>query len=135
MAKNGLLAGTKRVDIFTGSTETQVGTQVSSSNPFPVTSVTQISTNLEGVGNLTVGTSEVEITITGTPTESIRIRADNSNTGIIFIGKTGVLSDGTNDFVRLESGDEVIMDYDDATNSLFAISDTVSQKINIGVLL
>lgn len=94
-----------------------------------------VRSDLEGVGDLTVGTSEVEIIVTGTPTFSIRIRADTSNTGIIFIGKTGVLSDGTNDFIRLEAGDEVIMPYDDVNNALFSISDTSAQTINIGALL
>ena len=93
-----------------------------------------ITNNLIGVGDISVGTSEVEIVITGT-TRSIRIRADTTNTGVIYIGKTGVLADGTNDFVRLESGDEVIIDYDDTTNALFAISDTATQLINVGALL
>ncbi len=99
------------------------------------TAIKQARSDLEGVGDLSVGTSEVEIVVTGTPTFSIRIRADTSNTGIIFIGKTGVLSDGTNDFIRLEAGDEVIIPYDDVTNALFAISDTAAQTINIGALL
>ena len=94
----------------------------------------QRSTDLEGLGDLSIGTTEVEIAITGTP-EEIRIRADKANTGEIFIGKTGVLSDGSNDFIRLDGGDEFTMKYDDTTNALFAISDTVSQKINIGILL
>ena len=93
------------------------------------------SVNLEGKGDITIGTTEVAIAITGTPTQSIRLRADTSNTGIIFIGKTGVLSNKTNDFVRLESGDEIIIDYNDATNALYAISDTASQAINVGALL
>ncbi len=97
-------------------------------------SIIDVSTNLEGVGDLTVGTTQVEIVITGT-TSSIRIRADNTNTGIIYIGKTGVLSNGTNDFVRLESGDEVIIGYNDTTNGLFAISNTAAQTINVGALL
>lgn len=91
--------------------------------------------NLEGVGDITIGVTQVEIAITGTPTHSIRIRADNDNTGIIFIGKTGVLSDGSNDFDRLESGDETIIDYDDVDNALYAISDTAAQTINVGALL
>ena len=96
--------------------------------------VNPIRKDLEGVGDLSVGITQVEIVISGTP-QNIRIRADTSNTGIIFIGKTGILSDGTNDFVRLESGDEMIISYDDSTNALYAISDTASQKINIGALL
>jgi hypothetical protein len=96
---------------------------------------TPVRTNLEGVGNVTIGTSQVEIAITGTPTASIRIQADNTNTGIIYIGLTGVLSNGSNDFVRLESGDEVIIDYNDASNALYAISGSAAQKINVGALL
>ena len=92
------------------------------------------STDLEGIGNKTIGTAEAVIAFTGETTE-IRIRADLDNTGTIYIGKKGILSDGTNDFVRLESGDEIILEYDDATNPLYAISDTAAQKINIGALL
>ena len=90
--------------------------------------------DMEGLGDITVGTSEVEITITGTP-RSIRIRADKGNAGTIFIGKTGVLSDKSNDFVRLDHGDEAIIDYNDTTNAIFAISDTTGQAINVGALL
>lgn len=93
------------------------------------------NTNLEGLGDVAVGITQVAIAVTGTPTQSIRIQADSANTGIIFIGKTGVLSDKTNDFVRLESGDEVILDYNDATNTLYTISDTAAQTINVGALL
>ena len=93
-----------------------------------------LTKDLEGVGDVTVGTSQVEIAITGRPT-SIRIQADVSNTNTIYIGKTGVLSDGTNDFVRLAAGDEVIIDYNDITNALYAISDAAAQTINVGALL
>jgi len=105
--------------------------------PLPVDVIgdIEISNNLEGKGDITIGTTEVAITITGTPTKYIRIQADDANTGIIFIGKTGVLSDKTNDFVRLKSGDEVILPYNDATVALYAISDTAAQTINVGVLL
>jgi hypothetical protein len=61
--------------------------------------------------------------------------ADPTNTGIIFIGKTGVLSDGSNDYIRLWPGDEVVISYNDTSNALYAISDTASQKINIGARL
>jgi len=108
--------------------QTGIGT-----NPLPVGEVA--ATDLEGLGDIAVGTSQVAITITGTPTKEIRIRADVDNTGIIFIGKTGVLSDKTNDYVRLYAGDEHTFKYNDATNGLFAISDTAAQNINVGVLL
>lgn len=92
------------------------------------------SSNIEGLGDVAVGATEVAIAITGTPTEAIRIQADIGNTGIIFLGKTGVLSDKTNDFVRLWAGDEVILDYNDATVPLYVISDVAAQNINVGVI-
>lgn len=91
-------------------------------------------TDMEGGGDVTIGTSQVEVTFTGT-TQIIHVQADVDNTGIIFLGKTGVLSNKTNDFVRLFAGDEITMPYNDATNALFAISDTSSQTINKGTLL
>ena len=93
-----------------------------------------ISTNLEGIGDVTVGLTQTEVEISGTP-KSIRIRADKSNTGVVFLGNTGIKSDGSNDFVRFESGDEIIMPYNDSINALYAISDTAAQKINVGILL
>ena len=107
----------------------QVGTSTAG---LPVEEV--VSIDLEGKGDIAVGTSEVEITLSGVSKE-IRIRADVDNTGIIFIGKTGVLSDKSNDYVRLEAGDELIIQYNDVTNALFAISDTAAQTINVGALL
>jgi hypothetical protein len=97
--------------------------------------VNPVRSDLEGVGDITVGVAQVEIAITGTPTYSIRIQADVANTGIIYIGETGVLSDGSNDFVRLYAGDEVTIDYDDASNALYAIASVAAQKINVGALL
>ncbi len=88
---------------------------------------TGISEDVEG-GSVTVGTSEVEIAFTGT-TESIMIQADQSNTDYIYIGKTGVLTDGTNVIAKLDAGDSVELSYDDSTNALYAISGTASQTI------
>ncbi len=132
-------AQTKEVTATKGLTKTALNIDliiddevISVVNPLPTKEV--ISSDLEGLGDITVGTSEVEIVITGTPT-GIRIRADNTNTGIIFVGKTGILSDGTNDFARLNADDEIVMSYNDAINGLYTISDTAAQKINVGALL
>jgi len=97
-------------------------------------SLSSQSTDIVWAWDLTVWLSEVEIIITWTP-QSIRIQADNTNTGIIFIGKTWVLSNKTNDFVRLYAWDEIIIPYDDTINALYAISDTASQVINYWALL
>ena len=92
-------------------------------------------TDIEGKGNISVSTSEVAITINGTPTDTIRIQADNNNTGIIYIGKTGIANNGSNDFVRLESGDDAIIRYNDVTNALYAISSVAGGTINVGAIL
>ena len=107
---------------------------ISHTNLFPVNSYIHSAENLVGLGNIIVGLSQVEIAISGVTT-TIRIMADNSNTGTVYIGKIGVLSNGSNDFVRLESGDEAVIPYNDSDNALYAISDTASQKINVGALL
>lgn len=90
--------------------------------------------NIEGLGDIEVGLTEVEIAFTGT-TSTIRIQADEGNTGIIYLGKTGVQNDGSNDFARLNPGDEATIEYDDSTNAIYAISDTASQTINAGAVL
>lgn len=93
-----------------------------------------IPMDIDGKGDITIGLSEIEISFTGI-TENIRIQADETNTGVIFIGKTGVLNDGSNSFVELEAGDELSLTYNDIINGLYAISDTASQKINAGATI
>ena len=90
--------------------------------------------DIEGLGDIVVGTTQVQIVFSGTPT-TIRIKADAGNTGIIFLGKNGVLANGTNDFIRLVADDELTIDYDDTSNPLFVISDLAGQKISGGALL
>ena len=92
-----------------------------------------VATDIEGQGNVTIGTSEVKIVISGTPIE-IFIRAHEDNTGIIFLGKTGVQNDESNDFRRLFADNEVILRYRDAKNAIYAISDIADQKITVGAL-
>jgi len=94
----------------------------------------QKSTDLDWWWDLIVWTTEVEIVISWTP-EAIRIQADIDNTWIIFIGKTWVLANKTNDFVRLWAWDDVILPYNDTTNALYTISDTLAQTINYWALL
>ena len=93
-----------------------------------------VATGLKGFGDVSVGTTRAKLDIQHVTIE-VRIRADIGNTGIIFIGKDDVLSDKTNDFVRLEAGDEHIMRYNVVDNPLYVISDMVSQTINMGVLI
>ena len=85
-----------------------------------------IGTNLEGEVDLTVGTTAVEITFTG-ETKAITISSDSLNTGFIYIGKSDVQSDGTNAIKKIYAGEELTIDYNDATNALYIISDTAAQ--------
>ena len=83
-------------------------------------------TQYEG-GEVTVGTSAVEVTFTG-QTKSILIQADHSNTGNVWIGKSNVTS-SANRMARLMAGESVTLTLNDASNPIYAISDTASQKI------
>lgn len=94
------------------------------------------SKSLIGMGDLTVGTSEVEITFTGTTkTITVRNSPDNSRSAILYIGKTGVLADGSNYFIKLRWGDEAIIDYNDVTNALYAICNEAAQVLERGAVL
>ena len=93
----------------------------------------RLATDMEGLGDIPIGLTEVLINISGTPLE-IFIRAGVTNDGTIFIGKTGILSDGTNHFRKLFPGDEVVLRYRDANNPIYAISDVDAQKIEAGAL-
>jgi len=107
------------------------GNSITSTNPLPVTSVSQISNDLEGLGIITVGTTNVEIAFTGT-TESIIITAGNTNTGLIYIGKSNVTSAVANGITFLDIGESVTLDYEDSTNAIFVVSDTASQTVLAG---
>ena len=93
----------------------------------------QISKDFEGLSDITVGTSEVEIVFVGV-TKSIKIRAAESNTGIIKIGEMGVLMTGPY-LEKLYAGDEAIYSYDDSEKPIYVISDTVGQIIEVSALL
>lgn len=94
----------------------------------------QRSTDLYGGGKISVGTTPVEVTLTGT-TESIILRADKDNTGLIFVGKSTVDSSGNNAVTFLKAGDAIIIDYNDATNAIYVVSDTASQYFWKGAAL
>lgn len=92
--------------------------------------------DFEALGAITVGTTEVKVRSDRDKiSREFRIRANTDNTGIIYIGKTGVLSDGSNDFVRLNPGDEISFEYNDIANELYAISNVAAQSINVGVII
>lgn len=128
-------SGTQPDKIFvkTGLADSS-GNPIDPSNPLPITSVSHTATDLEGNGKISVSLTAVEVIFTGI-TESIIITADIDNSGKIFVGKSNVTSDGSNAITFLERGDSVTIDYDDATNPIYVVSDTASQNFWQGATL
>lgn len=84
-------------------------------------------TGLNG-GDVSVGTTEVEMTFAGT-TKSVQIQSKVANTGSIWVGLTGVTNVGANAFTQLSPGQSVSMDLNDASAAIFAISDVAAQTV------
>lgn len=125
----GLLTGASTEDNQTnGDQKTQIVD--SSGNVFD----NPISSDLEGGGKVAVGTTAVEVTFAGS-TKSVVIRADKDNTGLLFIGESNVTNLGANAFTYLEAGDVLTIDYDDTTNGIYVVSDTVAQNFWKGAAL
>jgi hypothetical protein len=82
---------------------------------------------IEG-GPVTVGTTAVELTFSGT-TKSISIMADADNTGKIWWGPSTVDSAGTNAYGRLTPDRAVNIDFDDSIVAIYVVSDSASQKV------
>lgn len=92
------------------------------------------STNLEGGGKVSVGTTAVEATFTSS-TKSIIISADIDNTGTLYIGKSNVTSVGANAFAFLLAGESITINYDDAINAVYVVASAVSQNFWKGSLI
>lgn len=122
----------REIDKFkeTSAGETSVQTTISefadAANP--------VRKDVEGGGKVSVGTTAVEVTFTGTTTSMI-ITADKDNTGLLFIGKSDVTNLGANAMTFLEAGDSYEIDYDDGTNAIYVVSDLASQNFWKGAAL
>jgi hypothetical protein len=98
-------------------------------------SIDPIRSDMEGGGYISVGTTAVGCTFTGTPTHSIIISADPLNTGILYVGESNVTSAGANAIAFLQAGESITIDYDDSTNVVYVVSDTAAQQFMKGALL
>jgi hypothetical protein len=80
-------------------------------------------------GQTTIGTTEVQLPAAAC-VKGVLVKALSTNTGIVYIGKTGVLA--TTGY-ELTAGEAVTIEVDNV-NKLFAIADTADQKVSwIGV--
>ncbi len=92
------------------------------------------SSDIEGGGKISVGTTAVEATFTGT-TETITITAHIDNSGVLYVGKSNVTNLGANAAYVLWAGMSVTLDYNDDTNAVYVVSDTASQNFIKGATL
>ena len=93
-----------------------------------------VRSNLEGGGKISVGTTPVEVTFSGTTT-MILITADIDNTGVLYVGKSNVTSSGSNSITYLQPGDALEISYDDSSNALYVVGSTSGQYFWKGALL
>lgn len=82
-------------------------------------------------GQTTVGTIETQLIAISTPCKKgVLVKALSTNTGVVYIGKTGV---ATTSGYELTAGEAVTIEIDDV-NKVFGIADTTGQKVSwIGV--
>jgi len=92
------------------------------------------SKDMEGGGKVSVGTTAVEATFTGT-TQAITIAADYDNEGTLYVGKSNVANDGSNALTFLLPGDSVELSYNDVDNAVYVVSDTATQNFWKGAIL
>lgn len=79
-------------------------------------------------GTVSVGTAAVELTFTGV-TQAIMITADHNNGTMIYIGPSTVTQAGADAIVRLDPGESLSVDLNDASSPLYAVAGTTAQKV------
>lgn len=114
------------------SVEAEINPATKEKQDIIITAV-EIPNDMVGGGKISVGTTAVEATFTGT-TKAIIITADQDNTGTLYVGKSNVANDGSNALTFLEAGDSIEIDYEDGTNAVYVVSDTASQNFWKGAL-
>jgi len=125
--RNVTLLGTSDVD---GEDPTNVGADPTTKELLVKASIgadNSAATSTNGAP-VTVGTTAVELTFTGT-TKVISIQSDHDNTGAIWFGASNVDNTGANALGRLAAGQAVKMTLDDASSAIYAVSDTAAQKV------
>lgn len=93
-----------------------------------------IRKDMEGGGKISVGTTAVEVAFTGTTT-TIIISADPENTGLLYVGKSDIDSNGNNSLTFLEAGEDIVIRYDDRENPVYIVASIASQNYFKGALL
>ena len=116
LAGTATLIGGTNVNIVSGTIN--VGTVVTN----------EVETTGFNGGTVSVGTAAVELTFTGV-TQSIMVTADHNNGTMIYVGPSSVAQDGSNAVTRLDPGETLSVDLNDAAAPLYAVAGTTSQKV------
>jgi len=98
--------------------------------PLPSVRVTRETSTLKDFGQKTVGTTAVQITTISEQNFGITVKADDDNTGNIFIGDSGV---STTTGFRLKAGQGITVELNNPS-ALYAIADAADQKIHYMVV-
>lgn len=112
---------------------TDVGLPAGTNNigDIDVLSVTDTQSSFDHGSNLDIDASAEQITSTSfSAKRGVTLRAPSTNTGILYIGNSDVTAGTTaaTDGIPLEPGDSLFVEIDNP-NKLYAIADTVNQKI------
>lgn len=99
----------------------QIGSQ-----PYPFSSI-----SLQGLGKVAVGLTATKIQFTS-QVKVMTISSLPENTARIYIGKSGLLSNGTNASWYLDPGDDLTMDYDSNGESIYICAELDAQTVIIG---
>ena len=90
--------------------------------------ISDSATDFEGAP-VTVGTTAVEMTFTGT-TKSIFLQSDHDNSSSnVWVGKSNVDNAGANAMARLGQGESLTIELNDSSNAIYVVSDTSSQTV------
>ncbi len=92
------------------------------------------ASDMEGGGKISVGTTAVEATFTGS-TKSIIITADDSNTGTLYVGESNVTNAGANAITFLPAGSSITIEYEDSSNAVYVVATAASQNFWKGALI
>jgi len=92
-----------------------------------------VATGINGAP-VVVGTSAIEMTFSGT-TRVINLKSASTNTGLIWFGPSNVTSAGANAWGELTADSAVEIGLNDASATIYCISDTASQKVYKAALI
>ena len=122
----GNKAGDQSVPVTVASLPLPSGASTSAKQDDIITALTT-PTGINGAP-VTVGTTAVEMTFTGT-TKVIAIKAASTNTGLIWFGPAAVDNTGANAYGELTADSAVEIELNDSSSAIYCCSDTASQKV------